>query len=109
MIGCKSYSVPEYMREHVELIKPTVHFVHHLPDVPSPLRKRDKLGAPGSNNGPKPNGVNVTDPDSWSLASCDRFIRPDCLRALYNIHYYKPQKPNLNSYGIGVSSVDRLF
>ena len=108
MIGCESYSVPDYIREHVELIKPTVHFVHRLPDNPSPLRKRDKLGAPNTNNGPKTNGVKVADPHSLSLKNCDKFITPDCLRALYNIHY-KPQVPKLNTYGIGVSSVDRLI
>ncbi|KAI0256020.1 subtilisin-like protein [Lactifluus subvellereus] len=97
--SCESYSVPDYIREHVELIKPTVHFVHHLPDAPSSLRKRDKLGAPDSIHGPKTIGTKVTSLDSLSPANCDKFTTPDCLRALYNI-YYKPQKPNDNPYGI---------
>ncbi|KAI0256021.1 subtilisin-like protein [Lactifluus subvellereus] len=97
--SCESYSVPEYMREHVELIKPTVHFVHRLPDVPSSLHKRGKLGAPDPNQGPKTTGTKVTNANSLSLANCDKFITPDCLRALYNIDY-KPRCPNQNSFGI---------
>lgn len=100
--------MPDHIREHVELIKPTVHFVHRLPENPSPLRKRDNLGAPNSSNGPKTNGVKVTDFGLLSLENCDKFTTPDCLRALYNINY-EPCVPNNNTFGIGVSSVDELF
>jgi tripeptidyl-peptidase-1 len=102
MIGCESYSVPEYVREHVDLIKPTVHFVHRIPDDPALLRKRAtvKPGDPSSFNGPKTNGDTVT--ELLSLATCDRFTTLECLRKLYSINY-KPQVPDKNSFGIGVS------
>jgi hypothetical protein len=110
MIGCESYSVPDYVREHVDLIKPTVHFVHRIPDDPAPLRKRafENLGAPSTTNGPKTNGVTVLGSDLLALKNCDKFTTPDCLRALYQIDY-KPKVPSSNSFGIGVFSVDRPF
>ncbi|KAI0063498.1 subtilisin-like protein [Artomyces pyxidatus] len=97
-IGCHSYSVPEHVREHVELIKPTVHF-NHRAVAPSRSRKRENpnLGSPSSNNGPKTNGVKVTLPPT--LDNCDEFITPDCLRALYQIKYH-PIATHKNSYGI---------
>jgi tripeptidyl-peptidase I len=102
--------MPDHVREHIELIKPTVHFVHHIPDDPTLLRKRfdNKLGMPSDKTGPKTNGVKVTESDLLSIANCDKFITPDCLRALYEIDY-EPEVPHLNSFGIGMFSVDRLF
>jgi len=100
VIGCESYSVPDHIREHVDLIKPTVHFAHRVPDDPAHLRKRsnNKLGSPTSHNGPKTNNAKVT--ELLSMDNCDQFITPDCLRKLYQINY-KPVVPRENSYGIG--------
>jgi tripeptidyl-peptidase I len=110
MIGCESYSIPDHVHEHVELIKPTVHFVHRIPDDSDPdlLHKRSNLGLPSSNNGPKTNGVLVTASDTLDLASCDRFITPNCLRALYQMDY-ESQKADSNSFGIGVFSASPRF
>jgi tripeptidyl-peptidase-1 len=95
--------VPDHIRKHVDLIKPTVHFIHRFPDDPAVHRKRSNinLGAPSSSNGPKTNGATVTGP--LSLDNCDKFITPACLRALYSI-YYIPIVPQQNSYGIGAFS-----
>lgn len=94
--------MPEHVREHIDLIKPTVHFNHRAGSEPARMRKRttDKLGYPSSFNGPKTTGKkpNVKP----SLDTCDQFITPDCLRALYNINY-KPVSTQKNSYGIGES------
>jgi tripeptidyl-peptidase I len=108
MIGCESYSVPDHVHEHVELIKPTVHFVHHIPDDPALLRKRSNLGLPTSKNGPKTKGVIVTASDILDLASCDRFTTPECLRVLYQMNY-EPQRVDSNSFGIGVFSASTWF
>lgn len=101
--GCESYSVPDYVRKHVDLIKPTVHFIHRFPGHPAVHRKRSNinLGAPSPSNGPKTNGATVTAP--LSLDNCDKFVTPACLRALYSI-YYTPMVPRRNSYGIGAFS-----
>ncbi|KAI0266070.1 subtilisin-like protein [Gloeopeniophorella convolvens] len=99
-IGCHEYSVPDHIRDHVEMIKPTVHFNTRVPEDPRRLRKRanpSHLGQPSSPNGPKTNGVKVD--AKPSLGQCDQFITPDCLRALYNF-YYTPKATNKNSYGI---------
>ena len=97
-VGCHSYSVPEHVREHIDLIKPTVHFNHR--PTPNSLKRRagPNLGAPSIFTGPKKasKGVKITP----ALQNCDQFITPDCLRALYAIDY-KPVATAKNTYGIG--------
>ncbi|ETW82302.1 serine protease S53 [Heterobasidion irregulare TC 32-1] len=97
-IGCRSYSVPIHVREHVDLIKPTVHFTQHLPRE-SVTRKRanSRLGMPSTSTGPKTNGAKVT--ITPALENCDELITPDCLRALYSVDY-TPVATAKNSYGI---------
>jgi tripeptidyl-peptidase-1 len=116
MTACTSYSLPEVIQPHVELITPSVHFDALVPrprqETPS-LKKRKlnnkpvsgaakSLGRPDSFNGPK------LSPDRASsslkgiiteLENCDEFITPFCLRALYNV-VYKPVATHKNSYGI---------
>ncbi|EIM86260.1 uncharacterized protein STEHIDRAFT_58060 [Stereum hirsutum FP-91666 SS1] len=100
-IGCHSYSVPEHVREHIDLIKPTVHFNHRIGQVPPGSRRRkrveNRLGMPSSNTGPKTNGQKVT--ITPVLENCDENITPDCLRALYSVNY-TPVATDINSYGI---------
>ncbi|KAF8990005.1 subtilisin-like protein [Cyathus striatus] len=84
--SCHSYSVPAHVREHVDIIRPTVHFNHK----PFPKRKLEKRGPKKSSK-----QVKITP----SLENCDEFITPDCLRALYNFNY-KPIATKKNSYGI---------
>ncbi|KAF8265230.1 subtilisin-like protein [Lactarius quietus] len=89
-IGCLSYSVPEYVSEHIEIIKPTMHFDHHVPEDAARLRKRTN----SSTNSTDVN-VNIT----FSLANCDEYITPVCLQALYDF-YYTPQATAKNNYAI---------
>ncbi|OCH89925.1 subtilisin-like protein [Obba rivulosa] len=102
-ISCHSYSVPEHVREHVDIIQPTVHFAHRLPrDFTNRQQKRDfqRLGMPGisSHSGPKTNGVKVLAAPS-DLSTCDEMITPDCLRALYSIDR-TPVATDKNTFGI---------
>jgi len=94
-IGCESYSLPEEIGEHVDLIRPTVHFFHH-DSSKSPEHSDTTLGKALKFYKPTPH---VPTP---SLDDCDKFITPQCLRKLYSIDY-KPKVPQLNSLGIGVS------
>ncbi|EIN08407.1 subtilisin-like protein [Punctularia strigosozonata HHB-11173 SS5] len=101
-IGCHSYSVPAHIQEHVDLIKPTVHFTHHIPESPSKRKRELKkrfggIGAPSPETGPKTNGVAVT--ITPSLETCDQMITPDCLRALYAVNY-TPVATDRNTFGI---------
>ncbi|KAH8082440.1 subtilisin-like protein [Cristinia sonorae] len=102
-ISCHSYSVPEHVREHVDLIKPTVHFTHRVPSSNSLSRKRDaeRVGTPriSMKGGPKRNGVKVTQASPTDLSNCDVNIVPDCLRALYKVNH-TPVSTAKNSYGI---------
>ncbi|KDQ49908.1 hypothetical protein JAAARDRAFT_63466 [Jaapia argillacea MUCL 33604] len=98
-IGCDSYSVPEHVREHIDLIKPTVHFNHRAaPTEPSRKRSTSGLGKPTSKNGPKTTGQTVAALSS-SLEYCSEYITPACLQALYSI-YYTPVATEINTFGI---------
>ncbi|KAM5536931.1 hypothetical protein V8D89_009478 [Ganoderma adspersum] len=96
-IGCHSYSVPEDIREHIDLIKPTVHFLHRVP-TPNQLQKR-AFERPSTHikTGPKTDGSLVDVPPN--LANCDQTITLDCLRALYAIDY-TPVSTDKNTFGI---------
>lgn len=91
-LGCQTYSVPAHVKEHIDLIKPTVHFNHR----PSP--KFGGLGSPTLRPGPKKSNKQVKTPPS--LENCDENITLDCLRALYSINY-KPVETKKNTFGIG--------
>ena len=97
--------MPEDIREHIDLIKPTVHFLHRVPtpdqvQTDNVMRKRSferpsthiKLGSKV-----KADGTAVSLPPS--LANCDEIITLDCLRALYSIDR-KPTETKKNTFGI---------
>ncbi|VDC01711.1 unnamed protein product [Peniophora sp. CBMAI 1063] len=104
-ISCDEYHVPNYISEHIELIKPTVHFNHRAGHQKERQVERfgkrsiSRLGQPGSSTGPKTNGKKPTLKSSSDLSTCDEFITPDCLRALYSINH-TPVATKKNSYGI---------
>lgn len=99
--GCHEYSVPADVRDHVDLIKPTVHFTQN-PSPRNPVKRRsfEPIGVPGTGLqfGPKTNGklVKITP----VLEDCDEIITPDCLRALYSIDH-TPVASHKNTFGIG--------
>ena len=95
--GCHSYSVPEEVREHIDLIKPTVHFLHRVP-TPDQLQKRS-FERPSTHikTMPKTDGSLADVPPN--LANCDQLITLDCLRALYSIDY-TPVSTDKNTFGI---------
>ena len=118
-IGCEDYSVPAEISKHVDFITPTVHFDAKL-EMPKQKRSMSKeetylatrqvnsmgaevepkkaisIGQPEDGSLPKDGGVI---PDALSAAlrgldSCDNFITPDCLRALYDIPQDVETQPN---------------
>ena len=92
--------MPGHIREHIDIIKPTVHFANHIPVDTIQKRSFQRIGMPSTGTGPKTNGVKVTQAPSGDLDDCDEMITPDCLRALYTINY-TPVATDKNSYGIG--------
>ncbi|TFK40519.1 Pro-kumamolisin, activation domain-containing protein [Crucibulum laeve] len=97
--GCHSYSVPAHLTEHIDLIKPTVHFNHRPSPKSRTLQPRaGGLGAPAARPGPKKSNKKLTKQAS-SLDTCDEMITLDCLRALYAVDY-TPVATAKNSYGI---------
>ena len=106
------YSLPEHIHPHIEIIMPTWLFGHI--DSASSMHQKltsrassfspsllRSLGSPTSDDLPKLKGP-VPQPfvSVSGLDTCDQFITPDCLRALYNIDY-KPVSTNKNTFGIG--------
>ena len=124
-VACDKYHVPEHLKEHIDIITPTVHFDqrvgHEKPRKQRPLsethiddlKKRSLqrrqagrplgtgtgiLGDPNSGTtGPK-QGANI-DNALMDLDQCDTMITPQCLRALYATPPGTLASPN-NSMGI---------
>ncbi|GJJ08474.1 hypothetical protein Clacol_002692 [Clathrus columnatus] len=116
-LATDSYSLPEELHPHVELVMPTLLISHSDPGTPMHfgLDKRQadstdiqpgllrSLGSPSSDNLPKLKGpflgFGKKSGSGSDLSTCDEAITPDCLRALYNIQY-KPVATNKNTFGI---------
>ncbi|KAK4705341.1 tripeptidyl-peptidase I, partial [Phenoliferia sp. Uapishka_3] len=104
-IGCSYYSVPSHVRDHIEVILPTVHFdrPHNDGVVKRSLidEKNAKLSHPLFGSGPKavPDGFGTSDP-AKHLANCSMVTTLDCLRKLYNIGDYTQTEIEKNSFGI---------
>ncbi|KAJ6476116.1 subtilisin-like protein [Mycena sanguinolenta] len=97
--GCHEYSVPADMAKHIDLIKPTVQFNHRARPATPSLNKRSTTTT-GLSTTLKTNGVKVNKNQAeLSLATCDQFIIPDCLRALYKLNY-TPRETKKNTFGI---------
>ncbi|KAF2807064.1 subtilisin-like protein [Mytilinidion resinicola] len=82
-VACEEYSVPAHLREHIDIITPTLHFDS------KPKAASKKLY-----------GLSKSYKDT-DVQSCVDTISPDCLRALYNIPDVSSTKPcGENSFGI---------
>ena len=107
-LACNDYSVPETIREHIDLIMPTVHFDTQISESDKKRTKRDlptnlKPGDP-NNTGFKPKkgkviaGPNISPAtNAYTLSNCNQYITPECLRALYSFSNGTLAK---SSYGI---------
>ncbi|KAL9119180.1 MAG: hypothetical protein Q9187_004267 [Circinaria calcarea] len=107
-LACDEYSVPKALRQHVDMIMPTVHFDTKIVSDPSQDKvKRDtsfvKPGSPDNTAWQPKKGKVIASPNaasplvSYTLANCNQYITPDCLRALYNFPNCTLAK---SSYGI---------
>ncbi|KAL0564877.1 hypothetical protein V5O48_017162 [Marasmius crinis-equi] len=90
-VRCKEYSISSDIQDHIDIIRPTVHF-NENPSLRQPPGSKTKrsgldLGSPSSSKFHGPKVAAVPDFASPSLDNCDQLITLDCLRALYNIDY----------------------
>jgi tripeptidyl-peptidase I len=106
-LGCEGYSIPEHLRDHIDFVTPTVHFDVKVNNP----KKRSSNVAGGTKPAVEPAkaksigsaSVNVASPktdgdipDGLSIAElkqCDKYITPDCLRALYEFPPNFPEHP----------------
>lgn len=89
-LACEEYSVPPHIQEHIDFIKPTVHFDAYV----KPTRKRrDLQGRSVSERSMAVKPFPIARPGldshqasqvTYSLANCYAYTTPECLRALYN-------------------------
>ena len=101
--GCHSYYLPHHVKDHVELIKPTVHFRRSVPTTSGPRHKRQTGTKPVVHSHlRKPESFSPEVTITPSLENCDQTITLDCLRALYSVNY-TPVATDRNTYGIGSS------
>ncbi|KAI4180002.1 MAG: hypothetical protein L6R41_007522, partial [Letrouitia leprolyta] len=116
-VSCSSYHVPEHVAPHVDFITPTVHFDAKIPQAvvkdvekraPSttaaaghPVKTEAALGvgAPTSGSLPKKGALINIKGIIDELKNCNKFITPNCLRALYLFPPGLTANP-ANSYGI---------
>ena len=95
-VACDEYSLPKALRQHVDIVMPTVHFDTKILTDPSRGSKKRSIPPsvnPGdpNNNGflPKQGKIISTpgaSPDAVpQVAACNAQITPDCLRSLYNL------------------------
>lgn len=103
-IACTEYHLPEHIRHHIDFVTPTVHFDAKVFNPEENKLKKRKLGtgigSPGSGSLPKEGATNL-DINSilQELKNCNKYIVPDCLRALYLLPPGFSANPK-NSYGI---------
>ena len=117
-VACTEYSIPAHIRPHVDFITPTVHFDALVPrsteeyarktkretpkaavGVPVKPFEALKIGSPTSGSLPKKGAqLNITTILD-GLRTCDAYVTPNCLRALYNFGLGVSANPE-NSFGI---------
>ena len=101
--GCEEYSIPAWIRQHVDFITPTIHFDEH---------NKLKRGTSNLSEGKPGHHKSIEHPDevlgkhrgsnkqlTTAPTKCDQFTTLDCLRALYNIPTSNHSHPS-NSLGI---------
>lgn len=109
-IACDAYSVPSHLREHIDIISPTVHFdarIHPRSDGDEQSTQQTfpnkSPGMPGSGSLPKGGFLmdmdNSNPKDMNDLKNCDSYITPACLRALYQVPVNKAAN-KANSLGV---------
>ncbi|KAJ7445217.1 subtilisin-like protein [Mycena galericulata] len=84
LISCDSYSLPDHIASHIEIITPTVQ-----PNI----RLNPSTRGAGSPNHTKRDGVPALPAD------CDQVFTPACIRSLYNMTYV-PTATDRNTFGI---------
>ncbi|KAL8768557.1 MAG: hypothetical protein Q9209_005242 [Squamulea sp. 1 TL-2023] len=116
-VSCSKYHIPENVAPHIDFITPTVHFDAKIPQaVAKPVEKRAPtstaaaghpvqtkaalgIGAPSSGSLPKKGARINIKAIIDELNNCNKFITPNCLRALYLFPPGLTANPK-NSYGI---------
>ncbi|EGO00782.1 hypothetical protein SERLA73DRAFT_71753 [Serpula lacrymans var. lacrymans S7.3] len=97
-VACDAYHLPSHIQPHVDFVTPSVHFDARL------SRRSDEparsVGKPGYGSAPKTTGqVDAVEISSTDVSTCDEYITPACLRALYGLDY-TPVATAKNSFGI---------
>ncbi|TFK47450.1 subtilisin-like protein [Heliocybe sulcata] len=96
-VACDSYSLPEHVSKHVDIVLPTIHFDAVVKRDGGSSHTLSNIGQPGVGLVPKTTGTISSILNE--LENCDEQITLACLRALYEV-VYVPVATSENSYGI---------
>ncbi|KAG1893463.1 peptidase S8/S53 domain-containing protein [Suillus fuscotomentosus] len=96
IVRTTSYSLPDILHHHVDLIQPTTMFARFKAFKSTPHWTNQAQPA-----APCPPGETITGPAGNPVdASCNSTITLSCLRQLYNAENYKTTATNCNKLGI---------
>ncbi|KAG1868043.1 peptidase S8/S53 domain-containing protein [Suillus tomentosus] len=96
IVRTTSYSLPDILHHHVDLIQPTTMFARFKAFKSTPHRTNQAQPA-----APRPPGETITGPAGNPVdASCNSTITLSCLRQLYNAENYQTTATNCNKLGI---------
>jgi tripeptidyl-peptidase I len=81
-LACDDYSIPHHLIPHIDFITPTIQFDAI---VKTRMKRRDvDESVKPTHGGKKGAAAPAASQITYSLANCNQYITPDCLRALYN-------------------------
>ena len=96
LIRTTSYSLPEYLHEHVEVMQPTTLFMRFKEQVSTLMIIEDAPAVLPPSEG------QILNPATGAVvdAGCNKTITISCLQQLYNTVGYEPLKDGENGIGI---------
>ncbi|KUI56412.1 Aorsin [Cytospora mali] len=108
MVGCNEYHLPKHVQEHVDYVTPGLKGT--MLDLRSPtVRRRSKSVKGKSGSRKHSQGSRKTDLSKYAshkntsaLATCDQYITPACIRALYNFEAPSPNATVSSNNSLGI-------
>ncbi|KAH9921162.1 tripeptidyl peptidase A [Fomitopsis serialis] len=97
LVRTTSYSLPEHLHDHIEVVQPTTMFSRFTPMRTTYRSFRANTAIPQSD------GATIAVPSASGgqvAASCNGTITPECLLELYNATGYTPQVPGENKIAV---------
>ncbi|KAF3764044.1 hypothetical protein M406DRAFT_51026 [Cryphonectria parasitica EP155] len=110
MVGCNEYHLPKHIQEHVDYVTPgvkgTMMDLHPTSQWKrNAQRKRSSDTHQGSKLMPQDEKFRTVSralAENFTLATCDEYITPECIRALYNFSAPNPNATVSSNNSLGI-------